>query len=98
MLPASNLQETSMAMSRDNLQCRIPKSAKESLARLCRLTERSQAKFIEIIIRIEEQNWLSRMTDDERKRYLAGQLSLADVCPDYAAGMPIHSTAELSAA
>jgi hypothetical protein len=89
-----------MAIPRDNLQCRIPKPAKESLARLCKLTERSQAKFIEIVIRMEEQNWLTRMTDDERKRYLAGQLSLA-ACPDYAAGkigMPIRSTAELSAA
>jgi hypothetical protein len=89
-----------MTISRDNLQCRIPTPTKESLARLCRLTERSQAKFIEIIIRMEEQNWLNRMTDDERKRYLAGQLSLSDMCPDYAAaevGMRIRST-ELSAA
>jgi hypothetical protein len=67
-----------MAISRDNLQCRIPRPAKESLTRLSNLTERSQTKLIEIFIRQEEQTWLSRMTDDERARYLAGQLGFAE--------------------
>jgi AraC-like DNA-binding protein len=68
-----------MTTSRDNLQCRIPKAAKESLARLCRFTERSQAKLIELAIRSEEQSVLLRMTEEERKRYLAGDLTVADI-------------------
>jgi hypothetical protein len=96
MATASNLQEASMTVCRDNLQCRIPKPVKESLARLCKLTERSQAKFIEIAIRMEEQNWLSRMSDDERKRYFAGQLSFSEAVTKI--GVPIRPVAELSAA
>jgi hypothetical protein len=68
-----------MAIARDNLQCRIPKPSKESLARLCKFNQRSQAKFIELVIRMEEQSLLLRMTDDERRRYLSGQLTVADV-------------------
>jgi hypothetical protein len=78
---------------RDNLQCRIPKAAKESLARLCRFTERSQAKLIELAIRTEEQSTLLRMTEDERKRYLSGQLTVADI----RARAPRVQSAELAA-
>jgi hypothetical protein len=68
-----------MEKSRDNLACRIPTAAKESLARLCRFTERSQAKLIELAIRSEEQSVLLQMTEEERKRYLAGDLTVADI-------------------
>jgi hypothetical protein len=68
-----------MAITRANLQCRIPKPTKESLARLCKFNERSQAKLIELVIRMEEQSLLLRMTDEERRRYLSGQLTVADI-------------------
>jgi hypothetical protein len=67
-----------MAISRDNLQFRVPKPVKAALRRLCQLTERSQTKFIEIVIREEEQNWLRRLTEDQRERYFAGQLNLCE--------------------
>jgi Ribbon-helix-helix protein, copG family len=68
-----------MAVARDNLQVRIPKPAKESFTRLCRFTERSQSKLIEILIRLEEQSWLNRLADNERCRYLEGRLTLAEI-------------------
>lgn len=63
-----------MAIERDNLQCRIPKSAKESLHRLCKITDRTQTKLIEIFVRNWEQTWLGRMTAEEKKRYFAGEI------------------------
>jgi hypothetical protein len=63
-----------MPTERDNVQGRIPKAAKESLLRLCKLTDRTQTKLIEIFVRNWEQTWLGRMTEEEKKRYFAGEI------------------------
>lgn len=80
-----------MAAYRNNLGCRISGATKESLARLCKYAERSQAKVIEIALRMEEQRLLLQMSESERKRYLSGQLTSASICPDRTVGMPTHA-------
>jgi hypothetical protein len=54
-----------MAAYRNNLGCRISGATKESLARLCKYAERSQAKVIEIALRMEEQRLLLQMSESE---------------------------------
>jgi hypothetical protein len=67
-------EDQPMPTERDNVQGRIPKATKESLLRLCKLTDRTQTKLIQIFIRNWEQAWLDRMTEEERARYLAGEI------------------------
>jgi hypothetical protein len=65
-----------MAIPRKALQVKIPDEAHAAFERLCKFTERSQAKLIEIIIRRWEKGWLDRMTEEEKARYLTGEMGL----------------------
>jgi hypothetical protein len=63
-----------MAVTRKNVNVAIPIPVYETLGRLCRVFDRSQAKAVEIALRTTEKNWLGRMTEEEKQRYLVGEL------------------------
>jgi hypothetical protein len=63
-----------MAVPRKTVNVRLPEPAFEVLGRLCRVFDRSEAKAVEIALRLTEKSWLGRMTEEEKRRYLDGEL------------------------
>jgi hypothetical protein len=63
-----------MAIPRKTVNVRLPEPTYKALGRLRKVFDRSQTKLVEIGIKSIEKSWLKHLTEDEKQRYLDGEI------------------------
>jgi hypothetical protein len=63
-----------MANPRKKVGFNLPEPTFKVLERLCKVFDRSQAKAVEIALRLTEKNWLRHRSEEQKRRYLDREL------------------------